>query len=122
MLVEAEAAQEAIERSVAEPQGQVRMSCPHGLLYFHVASRLSQFMAQYPRVQVTLEASSRHVDVIREGFDLALRVRFPPLEDSDLSMRVLSKSPQRLMASPSLFKRYPKPTAPGDLHGLPTLD
>ncbi len=122
MLIEAEAAQEAIERTVAEPQGLIRVSCPHGLLHFHVASCLVGFMAQYPKVRIHLEASSRHVDVVREGFDLALRVRFPPLEDSDLSMRVLANSPQRLMASPALFEHYPRPTVPADLRELPSLD
>lgn len=122
MLVEAEAAQETIERTLAQPQGLVRMSCPPGILCFLVAPLLSQFMAQYPRVQVHLEATSRRVDVVREGFDLALRVRFPPLEDSDLSMRMLSQSPQRLMAAPALFERFAEPQAPGDLHTLPTLD
>lgn len=122
MLVEAEAAQETIDRSIAEPQGLVRLSCPPGLLGFLVAEQISVFMARYPRVRVELEASGRRVDVVREGFDLALRVRFPPFEDSDLNVRVLSGSPQRLMAAPSLFEQYPRPRVPGDLNGLPSLD
>ncbi|MDN5936687.1 MAG: LysR substrate-binding domain-containing protein, partial [Nitrosospira sp.] len=122
MMAEAEAAQETIDRSIAEPQGLIRMSCPPGLLHFVVAEQLSAFMARYPRVRVELEATGRRVDVIREGFDLAIRVRFPPLEDSDLNVRILSRSPQRLMASPSLFEHYHRPTVPGDLNGLPSLD
>lgn len=122
MLIEAEAAQEVIERTLAEPRGLVRVSCPPALLYFLMASRLSGFMARYPRVRLQVEATSRRVDVVREGFDLAIRVRFPPLEDSELNMRVLTQSPQRLMAAPALFARYPHPTAPGDLQALPTLD
>lgn len=121
MLLEAEAAQETIDRSIAEPQGLIRMSCPPGLLCFVVAEQLAAFMTRYPRVRVELEATSRRVDVVREGFDLALRVRFPPLEDSALNARVVSRSPQRLMAAPSLFERYPQPEVPGDLNGLPTL-
>lgn len=122
MLTEAEAAQETIDRSISEPQGLIRMSCPPGLLCFVVAEQLSTFMARYPRVRVELEASGRRVDVVREGFDVALRVRFPPLEDSELNVRVLSRSPQRLMAAPSLFEHYPQPVVPGDLNGLPSLD
>lgn len=122
MLAEAEAAQEAIDQTLAEPQGLIRLSCPPGLLYFGIAARLAAFMAQCPRVQVHLEATSRRVDLVREGFDLALRVRFPPLEDSELHVRLLSKSPQRLMASPALFEHYPQPEVPGDLYGLPSLD
>lgn len=122
MLVAAEAAQETIDRSIAEPRGLIRMSCPPGLLCFVVAEHLSTFMTRYPGVRVELEASGRRVDVVREGFDLAVRVRFPPLEDSELSARMLSRSPQRLMAAPALFERYPQPTVPGDLNGLPSLD
>lgn len=121
MLVEAQAAQETIDRSIAEPQGLVRMSCPPGMLSFVVAEQLAAFMARHPRVRVELEATSRRVDVVREGFDLAVRVRFPPLEDSDLNVRVLSRSPQRLMASPALFEHHHRPTVPGDLNGLPSL-
>lgn len=122
MLVEAEAAQETIERSVAEPRGLVRVSCPPGMLYFVVGALLTDYMAAYPQVRVELEASSRRVDIVREGFDLAIRVRFPPIEDSDLSQRMLSRSPQRLMAAPDLFTQYRRPEVPGDLHGLPALD
>lgn len=121
MLVEADAAQEAVERRLAQPQGLVHLSCPPGLLCFLVAPLISRFMEQYPRVQVQLEATNRRVDVVREGFDLALRVRFPPLADSDLSMRVLSKSPHRLMAAPELFAESTQPAVPEDLHDFPTL-
>lgn len=122
MLTEANAAREAIEHTLAEPQGLIRLSCPPGLLYFGMAANLAQFMAQYPRVQIQLEATSRRVDIVREGLDLALRVRFPPIEDSELHVRRLSKSPQRLMASPALLQQYRQPQSPTDLHGLPSLD
>ncbi|WP_111746544.1 LysR substrate-binding domain-containing protein [Salinisphaera orenii] len=122
MLSEAEAAQETIDRSIAQPRGLIRMSCPPGLLYFSVGEQISAFMARYPNVRVELESSSRRIDVVREGFDLALRVRFPPLEDSDLNVRVLSHSPQRLMAAPSLSEHAPWPATPTDLSKLPSLD
>lgn len=122
MLLEAEAAQETVDRTISEPQGLIRMSCAPGLLCFVLAEQLSTFMLRHPRVRVELEASGRRVDVVREGFDLAIRVRFPPLEDSELSVRVLSRSPQRLMTAPSLFAHYPQPSVPGDLNRLPSLD
>ncbi|MDX1755101.1 MAG: LysR substrate-binding domain-containing protein [Marinobacter sp.] len=122
MLVEAEAAQEVIDRSRAEPRGVVRLSCPPGLIYFHVGQLLVRFMAKYPEVKVEIDATSRRVDVIKEGFDLALRVRFPPLEDSGLAMKVLSKSPQRLMASRDFFDHRARPESPDALASLPTLD
>ena len=122
MLVEAEAAQEVIDQSRAEPRGVVRLSCPPGLIYFHVGQLLVRFMARYPHVKIEIDATSRRVDVIKEGYDVALRVRFPPLDDSELAMKVLSKSPQCLMASPDFFDTYPKPAVPDDLADMPSLD
>lgn len=122
MLVEAQAAREAIERTRSQPQGLVRMSCPTTLLQYRVANLLSRFMLEYPKVQVQLEATNRRVDVLGEGLDLALRVRFPPLESSDLVMRVLADSPQRLVASPEFMQGRELPLLPADLSGLPSLD
>ncbi len=62
------------------------------------------------------------VDVLSEGLDLALRVRFPPLEDSDLVMRVLSESPQRLVGSPDLLSGQSQLQSPEVLAGMDTLD
>lgn len=122
VLVEAEAAREVMERERSEPQGIVRMSCPTALLEFRVAGLVAQFMVEYPKVQVHLEATNRRVDVMGERLDLALRVRFPPLENSDLVMRVLSESRQRLVACPALLKGRELPEHPGDLDGMPSLD
>ncbi|SDL24614.1 transcriptional regulator, LysR family [Modicisalibacter muralis] len=122
MLVEAEAADELIKRNLAQPRGTVRLSCPPSLLHYLVSPLLVRFMAQCPDVEIYAEATSRRVDVIKEGFDMAIRVRFPPLEDSDLAMKVLSSSPQRLVAAPSLFEHRSLPRTPGDLAGLPSLD
>ncbi len=100
MAVEAEAAQEAIDRIKAEPQGTVRVSCPSSVIYFQLGDILARFMAACPKVTVLLESTNRRVDVMREGFDIAIRVRFPPLEDSELMIRKLAISDQRLVAAP----------------------
>jgi DNA-binding transcriptional LysR family regulator len=78
-------------------------------------------MEQCPKVEVLLESTNRRVDVIHEGFDLAIRVRFPPLEDSDLVVRKLADSPQRIVASPGLVRHLATPVRPADLSGLPSL-
>ena len=121
MMVEADAAQEAIDRMRAEPQGVVRMSCPSSLIYFQVGEMIARFMAECPDVEVHLESTPRRVDVIADGIDIALRVRFPPLEDNDLVMRVLAESAQRLVASPSLLKKLSHPPVPADLAHLPSI-
>lgn len=121
MLVEADAAQESIDRIRAEPQGVVRVSCPSSVLYFQVAEMVANFMADCPKVEVHLVSTNRQVDVIREGFDFALRVRFPPLEESDLVMKVLAEGKQCIAAAPSLLEHFDRPVQPADLSTLPSL-
>lgn len=120
MLIEAEAAQEAIDETRAEPRGVIRMTCPTALLQVHVADILADFMMQCPQVKLHLEATNRRVDVIGEAVDLALRVRPPPLQDSDLVMRILAERSQCLVASPQLLAGN-KPRAPAELNGLASL-
>ncbi|KMJ52782.1 LysR family transcriptional regulator [Vogesella sp. EB] len=122
VLVEAEAAREVMLRQHAEPQGIVRMSCPTALLEYRISELVCRFMAAHPKVQIHLEASNRRVDLLGERLDIALRVRFPPLDNSDLVMRVLAESPQRLVACPGFLLERELPKHPADLAGLPSLD
>lgn len=121
MLVEADAAEEAIEVTRAEPRGVVRMTCPVVLLDALVGPMLADFMARHPQVEVHLEATNRRVDVVGEGIDVALRVRPPPLEDSELVMRVLAERGQCLVASPALLARLGPVQGPADLSRLHSL-
>jgi len=121
MLVEADAADEAIALTHAEPCGIVRMTCPVALLDARIADMLAAFMAANPRVEIHLEETNRRVDVVGEGIDVAVRVRPPPIEDSDLVMRVLAERGQCLVASPRLLANG-TPQVPADLAGLPSMD
>lgn len=121
MLVQAEAAQEVIDVSRAEPRGTLRIACPIALLQARVGTMLTDFMVGHPHVTIHLEATNRRVDVVAEGFDVAIRVRPPPLEDSDLVVRVLSERKQCLIASPRLIDRHGLPSAPAELEGWPSL-
>ncbi|MET0250596.1 MAG: LysR family transcriptional regulator [Novosphingobium sp.] len=120
MLVEAEAAEQVIAQTRSDPCGVVRVSCPVALLQFRFGALIARFLAAYPAVTVHLESTNRRVDVIAEGFDLAIRVRYPPLEPSDLVMRRLDSSSQCLVASPALIDRPPE--SPADLGRWPSLD
>lgn len=121
MLVEADAAEDAVALTQSEPCGTVRMTCPVALLDARVGAMVSDFMVKYPRVQVHLEETNRRVDVVGEGIDLAIRVRPPPLEDSDLVMRVLADRDQCLVASPRLLAQFGTPHNPADLAALPCM-
>lgn len=121
MLVEAEAAQAAIDTVHAKPCGVIRLTCPVALLHAHVGAMLADFMMSYPQVTVYLEATNRRIDLLSEGVDVAIRVRPPPLEDSDLVMRVLSERGQCLVASPKLVQQFGPPAAPSELGEWPSL-
>jgi len=121
MLVEAQAAQETIERTRSEPCGVIRLTCPVALLHARVETLLTKFMTTYPWVEVHLEATNRRVDVIEEGVDVALRARTPPLEDSELMFRVLGEAGRVLVASPTLLDDR-SIAVPADLSDWPSLD
>jgi len=118
---EASAAQEAIDRTRSTPQGLVRMSCPISLIEGVVGVVLAHFLAAHPLVRLYVDMTNRRVDVVEEGFDIALRVRTPPLETSDLAMRKFAGSVAMLVASPALLNRHKRPQHPRDLEALPTI-
>ena len=121
MLIEAEAAQEAIAVLQAEPRGCVKITCPVTLLHVHVGPMLARFMARYPGVQIQLEATNRRVDLVAEGVDVAIRVRPRPFDDSDLVMRVLADRGHCLVTSPRLVATMGKPLSPDELSRWPGL-
>ncbi len=121
MIIEAQAAQDVIDKMRAVPQGVIRLSCPIALLHLYAGEMLADFMARYPQITVHLEATNRRVDIVGEGLDIAIRVRPAPLQDSSLIMRVLAERKQCLVASPALIKQYGFPEHPDALGALPAM-
>jgi DNA-binding transcriptional LysR family regulator len=121
LLDDAQAARDAISQILASPQGLVRVSCPIGLLQAGLANILAHFLVKYPGVRIALDATNRRVDVVDEGFDIAIRVRRPPLEDSDLAMRAFRPSEVVLVASPQLIAKHGEPQTLDDVARMPTL-
>jgi len=121
LIAEAEAAKDAISQTLSSPRGVVRVSCPTGLLQGGVAEILARYLSAQPQVRIALEATNRRVDVVDEGIDIAIRVRVPPLEDSDLAMRSFGPSQMILVASPALVAARGQPQALADIARMPTL-
>jgi len=121
VLEEAQAAQDAVDELRAEPRGVVRLSCPVSLAQTVLAQVLPDFMAQYPKVQVRVLSNNRRVDVIGEGFDLAIRVRTKLDTDANLVIRTFGQSRNTLVASPALLKAQGRPEQPHELARLPAL-
>ena len=121
VLEEARAAQDAVEELRAEPRGVVRLSCPISIAQTVLAHILPEFMAQYPKVQVRVLSSNRRVDLISEGFDLAIRVRSKLDTDANMIVRSLSQARVLPVAIPALLKAHGYPAHPDDLARLPAL-
>ncbi len=121
MMVEAEAAEEAVAALQAEPRGIVRLTCPVTLLHVHIGPMLARFMARYPGINLQLEATNRRVDLVSEGIDVAIRVRPRPFDDSDLVLRVLADRGHCLVAGSQLIQQQGMPEMPSELSAWPGL-
>lgn len=121
VLEEAQAAQEAVDELRAEPRGTVRVSCPVSLSQALLSHLLPEFLAANPKVQIRLEATNRRVDLIGEGFDVAIRVRTKIDTDATLVLRTFGMSRVIIVGSPALLDREGRPRTPDDLSGMSTL-
>ncbi|MBA2078550.1 MAG: LysR family transcriptional regulator [Rhodanobacter sp. 68-29] len=121
VLEEARAAQDAVDELRAEPRGVVRLSCPVSLTQTILAYVLPDFMALYPRLQVRVLSSDRRVDLLGEGYDLAIRVRTKLDTDANMVMRSFGQSRVLPVASPALLDALGRPRHPEELAKLPAL-
>lgn len=121
MLAEARAATEDVATLNGEPRGMVRMSCPVSLAQTVMASLLPEFLVKYPKVQVRLLSNDRRVDLIGEGYDVAIRVRTKLDTDATLVLRTFGQSSVLPVASPALLETHGRLHGPEDLSALPAL-
>jgi DNA-binding transcriptional LysR family regulator len=121
MLAEADAAVEAVEFARAEPGGIVKASCPVALTQTAMAQYLPEFLARYPKIRLMLHATNRRVDVINEGFDVALRVRTVPTGEDGLVMRTFGSSSNFLVASREYLNERGRPGRPEQIPQHATL-
>lgn len=115
MLAEAQAAREAVDRLSAEPRGVIKVSAPAALTQEVLAQVLPDFLRRFPKVRLQVHVSNRRVDVINEGFDVALRVRSQLGDDSELVLRRFGEIRELLVASPAYLDRRGRPMHPSEL-------
>jgi DNA-binding transcriptional LysR family regulator len=115
ILADLEEANLAVSHLQAAPRGRLRVSAPMSFGFLHLAPALPDFLARFPEVAVDLAMSDRFVDLIEEGFDVAVRIG--PLEDSSLIARKLAPIRRVVCASPAYFEARGFPRSPDDLKG-----
>lgn len=99
------------------PSGTLRVSAPMTVTLTRLSAAIPGFLSRYPDLKLDLHLDDRRVDIIREGFDLAIRGS-DNLEDSSLIARKLAVMPHVLCAAPSYFETYGRPETPADLKAL----
>ncbi|WED42944.1 LysR substrate-binding domain-containing protein [Legionella cardiaca] len=115
MVNEASFAQEVAVQAQAKPKGRIRVTCPALFTQSEFNKVIINFMHLYPEVRVYLEATDRKVDLIEEGFDVALRFQIANLSDSNLVVRKLGESIHYLVASPNYLQQYRQIQSPTEL-------
>jgi LysR family transcriptional regulator, regulator for bpeEF and oprC len=113
ILAAVEDAQRAMQHAQGEPRGTLRLTCGVEFGMLAVGRWINHYLQQYPQVKVEVEMTGRIVDLVHEGFDLAIRVG--ELPDSSLAARQLGTLGYGLYASPTYLKQQPVPRSPDDL-------
>jgi len=113
ILAEVAEAEAAASARRAEPQGVLKVAIPASFGHLHIAPLIPRFAERYPKVQLALSLSDRAVNLIEEGYDLAIRIG--ALKDSSLAARRLAPNRRVVCASPEYLRKHGTPRTPEDL-------
>ncbi|WP_159123162.1 LysR substrate-binding domain-containing protein [Acinetobacter variabilis] len=106
MLSAAQAAHDLVDHLSTEPRGTIKISLPVSIAQNEMAKILPDFLKKYPEIKVQMMITNRRVDIINEGFDLALRVRTSLDDDPNLVIRQFEKIEQHLFASQGYLNEF----------------
>jgi DNA-binding transcriptional LysR family regulator len=104
----------------ARPQGRLRVSASVVLGQALLPAMVAEYSAQFPEVELFVDLANRRVDLLEEGFDLAIRAG--DLPDSSLVSRRLGSASARLFAAPGYLRRHGTPATVQDLAGHVLID
>ncbi len=113
IVAEAEEADREVAMHQTTPRGQLRVNAPMSFGIRHISPAIPEFQARHPEVLIDLSLNDRMVDLVDEGYDLAVRIM--RLSDSSLVARKLAPFRRVICASPSYFQKHGRPAHPSDL-------
>lgn len=113
LLAEMESLEASLEAMSETPRGVVKISAPVSFGHMHLAPALAEYLDRNPLVRLDVSLNDRTVDLVEEGYDLAVRIG--RAIDSSLVARRLATMPMRLCAAPSYLERRGRPRHPADL-------
>src|SRR5205814_9389546 len=113
VLAEIEEADAEVSVGRVEPRGALKVALPASFGHQHVAPLVPQFAVRYPKVQLALSLSDRTVNIMDEGFDVAVCIA--DLQDSSLAARRLAPNRRVVCASPAYLRTHGAPRTPEEL-------
>jgi DNA-binding transcriptional LysR family regulator len=108
-----EEAEDFVSRRNTKPRGGLKITAPTTFSRLHVSPHLPKFIERFPDIQIDMHLTDNYVDIIREGFDLAIRIG--ELQDSSLVARKLSPDRRVICAAPSYLEKAGMPNTLADL-------
>mgnify|MGYP000010551705 CR=1 FL=1 len=113
VVAEAAEAEDAVTQLQTEPRGTLKVNAPMSFGRMHLASAIVAFLQHYPEVRVDMVMNDARLDLVAEGFDVAIRIA--ELPDSSLVARRLAPCRIAVCAAPAYLKRHGQPCTPADL-------
>jgi DNA-binding transcriptional LysR family regulator len=108
-----EEAEDFVSRRNTKPRGVLKVTMPTTFARLHVAPYFGDFLARYPDIELDVHLTDNFIDIIRDGFDLAIRIG--ELEDSSLVARKIAPDNRFICASPAYLERHGTPTSLSEL-------
>jgi len=113
LLADIGEAESAAGAAAAVPTGKLKLTCPYNLLAQPIGPALAEFNRRHPQVGFDVSVADRVIDLVDEGFDLAVRIGAPGGEQ--LVARRLGSTQLVICAAPAYLQQHGAPTAPADL-------
>lgn len=113
ILLDLSEADSSISNMATSLQGNLLISVPRDFSLLYISPNLPKFIELHPNLHVEIEFEDKRVDLVAEGYDLALRIGY--MQDSSLVARKISSSPMHFVASPSYLEARGTPLTPDDL-------
>ena len=113
ILLDLSEADSSISNMATSLQGNLLISVPRDFGLLYISPNLPKFIELHPNLHVEIEFEDKRVDLVAEGYDLALRIGY--MQDSSLVARKISSSPMHFVASPSYLESRGTPITPDDL-------
>ena len=101
-------------------EGTLKLSVPLSFGLLHLSPLIDEFASLHPDLSIQLDFSDRHIDLIAEGYEMAIRIGTLP--DSSLQAKRLTRIRQIIGASPDYLKRFGEPKTIADLSHHQILD